>query len=42
MLEYLHNVFLFSMNDEVVQTGNHKLAYYLFAIGADKQTAPSK
>lgn len=27
-----HNVFMFSMNDEVVHTGYHKMAHYLFAL----------
>jgi SAM-dependent methyltransferase len=38
MEEYFHNVFLFSMNDEVVHTGFHKMANYVFAIGAGKRT----
>jgi 2-polyprenyl-3-methyl-5-hydroxy-6-metoxy-1,4-benzoquinol methylase len=33
MHRFFHNVFLFSMNDEVVHTGYHKMAHYLFAIG---------
>lgn len=35
MLKYFHNVFMFSMNDEVVHTGYHKMAHYLFAICCD-------
>ena len=35
MLEFFHSVFVFSMNDEVVHTGFHKMANYVFAIGAD-------
>lgn len=27
MQEYFHNVFMFSMNDEVVHTGFHKMAH---------------
>jgi 2-polyprenyl-3-methyl-5-hydroxy-6-metoxy-1,4-benzoquinol methylase len=38
MARYFHNVFLFSMNDEVVHTGYHKMAHYLFAIGSDRRT----
>jgi cyclopropane fatty-acyl-phospholipid synthase-like methyltransferase len=38
MEEFFHNVFLFSMNDEVVHTGFHKMANYVFAIGAGKRT----
>lgn len=33
---YFHNVFLFSMNDEVVHTGFYPMAHYLFAICAMK------
>lgn len=33
MLEYFDNVFMFSMNDEVVHTGYQSMAQYLFAIG---------
>jgi len=32
MQRHFHNVFLFSMNDEVVHTGFHPLAHYLFAL----------
>jgi predicted SAM-dependent methyltransferase len=34
MLATFHNVFMFSMNDEVVHTGHHKMAHYLWAVGA--------
>ncbi len=37
MSEFFHNVFMFSMNDEVVHTGFHKMAHYLFAVGAGKR-----
>lgn len=37
MQEYFHNVFVFSMNDEVVHTGFHKMANYVFAIGAGRR-----
>jgi len=37
MLEYFGNVFMFSMNDEVVHTGFSPMAHYLFAIGAGKR-----
>ncbi len=33
MEEYFKNVFLFSMNDEVVHTGYAPMAHYLFAMG---------
>lgn len=39
MLEFFHNVFMFSMNDEVVHTGHHKMAHYVFAVGAGKRGA---
>ena len=32
MSDYFHNVFLFSMNDEIVHTGFDKMAHYLFTI----------
>jgi 2-polyprenyl-3-methyl-5-hydroxy-6-metoxy-1,4-benzoquinol methylase len=36
MGQHFANVFLFSMNDEVVHTGFHPMAHYLFAIGAGR------
>ena len=36
MKNYFNNVFMFSMNDEVVHTGYHKMAHYLFALGCGK------
>jgi 2-polyprenyl-3-methyl-5-hydroxy-6-metoxy-1,4-benzoquinol methylase len=30
--KYFSNVFLFSMNDEVVHTGHHKMAHYIFCL----------
>ena len=33
LLEYFHNVFVFSMNDEVVHTGYHPMAHYLLGVG---------
>jgi 2-polyprenyl-3-methyl-5-hydroxy-6-metoxy-1,4-benzoquinol methylase len=36
MLEYFDNVFMFSMNDEVVHTGYQPMAQYLFALCAGK------
>ena len=38
MQTYFHNVFMFSMNDEVVHTGFHKMAHYLFALCCCKRT----
>jgi 2-polyprenyl-3-methyl-5-hydroxy-6-metoxy-1,4-benzoquinol methylase len=37
MDQYFHTVFMFSMNDEVVHTGYHKMANYLFAICCEKR-----
>lgn len=37
MEKYFKNVFMFSMNDEVVHTGYHKMAHYLFALGCSKR-----
>ncbi len=36
--EFFYNVFIFSMNDEVVHTGFHKMAHYLFALGCGKRS----
>jgi 2-polyprenyl-3-methyl-5-hydroxy-6-metoxy-1,4-benzoquinol methylase len=36
MSRHFANVFLFSMNDEVVHTGYHPMAHYLIAIGAGR------
>jgi 2-polyprenyl-3-methyl-5-hydroxy-6-metoxy-1,4-benzoquinol methylase len=37
MAGYFHNVFIFSMNDEVVHTGYHKMAHYLLALGCERK-----
>jgi predicted SAM-dependent methyltransferase len=37
METYFHNVFMFSMNDEVVHTGFHKMAHYIFALCCGKK-----
>lgn len=37
MQGYFHNVFMFSMNDEVVHTGFHKMAHYIFAVCCNKK-----
>lgn len=39
MESYFHNVFLFSMNDEVVHTGFEKMAHYIFTISSGKKLA---
>jgi 2-polyprenyl-3-methyl-5-hydroxy-6-metoxy-1,4-benzoquinol methylase len=36
-LRFFHNVFIFSMNDEVVHTGFYPMAHYLFALGCDRK-----
>lgn len=38
MQKYFHNVFMFCMNDEVVHTGYHKMAHYLFALACQPIT----
>jgi 2-polyprenyl-3-methyl-5-hydroxy-6-metoxy-1,4-benzoquinol methylase len=37
MQGFFHNVFVFSMNDEVVHTGYHKMAHYLLALCCGKK-----
>jgi hypothetical protein len=37
MKKYFHNVFMFSMNDEVVHTGYYPMAHYLFAVCSGKR-----
>jgi 2-polyprenyl-3-methyl-5-hydroxy-6-metoxy-1,4-benzoquinol methylase len=37
LLRYFHNVFIFSMNDEVVHTGYYPMAHYLFGLCVGKQ-----
>lgn len=37
MKRYFHNVFMFSMNDELVHTGFHKMAHYLIAVACQKK-----
>lgn len=37
MQAHFHNVFMFSMNDEVVHTGFHPMAHYLIALGAHRK-----
>jgi 2-polyprenyl-3-methyl-5-hydroxy-6-metoxy-1,4-benzoquinol methylase len=39
MGKLFHNVFLFSMNDEVVHTGFSPMAHYLFVLGCEKKAA---
>lgn len=34
---HFHNVFMFSMNDEVVHTGYHRMAHYIWALGVGKR-----
>lgn len=37
MKKYFHHVFMFSMNDEVVHTGFHKMSQYVFALCSGKK-----
>jgi 2-polyprenyl-3-methyl-5-hydroxy-6-metoxy-1,4-benzoquinol methylase len=37
--KYFDNVFSFGMNDEVIHTGYHAMAHYLFAVCAGNKTA---
>ena len=37
MLNYFNTVFMFSMNDEVVHTGFHKMSHYIFAVCSNKK-----
>lgn len=37
MERHFHNVFVFSMNDEVVHTGFHRMAHYLLAVCCSKR-----
>lgn len=37
MQRHFHHVFMFSMNDEVVHTGYHKMAHYLLALCCEKR-----
>ena len=34
---FFHNVFVFSMNDEVVHTGFYPMAHYVIGIGCGKR-----
>ena len=37
MLNYFHNVFSFSMNDEVLHTGFDKMSHYIFVLCTGKK-----
>ena len=39
MGKYFHNIFIFSMNDEVVHTGFTPMAHYLWALCCNKKSA---
>ena len=39
---YFHNVFMFSMNDEVVHTGFYPMAHYLLALCCGKKSSPPR
>ena len=36
--KFFHNVFIFSMNDEVVHTGFYPMAHYLWALGCHRRS----
>lgn len=38
MERFFHNVYMFAMNDEIVHTGHHKMAHYLFALCSGKKS----
>ena len=40
--KYFHNVFIFSMNDEVVHTGHYAMAHYLLALCCGKRKSATK
>lgn len=42
MRRYFEDVFIFSMNDEIVHTGFYPMAHYLFAIGVGKKERARK
>lgn len=37
--QFFHNVFVFSMNDEVVHTGYYPMAHYIFGLGCSRKNA---
>ncbi len=39
MSQFFHNVFIFSMNDEVVHTGFHPMAHYLWALCCHRKSS---
>lgn len=39
MEHFFHNVFLFSMNDEVVHTGFYSMAHYLWVLGCNPKSS---
>lgn len=40
--QFFHNVFMFSMNDEVVHTGYHRMAHYLLALSVGKKDSAAR
>ena len=40
ILKFFDNVFIFSMNDEIVHTGFYPMAHYLIALATNKKTRP--
>ena len=41
MEDFFHSVFMFSMNDEVIHTGFHKMAHYILAVAAHRRASPT-
>lgn len=41
LAQFFHNVFVFSMNDEVVHTGYAPMAHYVIGLGCGRRTDPS-
>lgn len=39
LAQFFHNVFIFSMNDEVVHTGYAPMAHYIFGLGCGRKSA---
>ena len=39
MEKFFHSVFMFSMNDEIIHTGFHKMAHYILAVAAHPRGA---
>ena len=40
MQKFFHNVFVFSMNDEVIHTGFQPMAHYLWTVCENRKNRP--